>query len=303
MVKVRREKSVSDTKKRPPPKHGDKQPPKDKEPRAKNRNSMIKLDEGFAPETSIELESEKEPDHELRKKAKLPCIVEESSLEHSRKESNELVVAPNQEGQLGSLFKSSLKREEAMGKEFKAHVADFKKKGDENIKIEQGTDQSTFAEKKPETSGGGSRESSIRDKTVKSGIISEGDNRTRANAKNKSFDYEKSVIEDTVREFKNLENHDNGAQEDVINNSKENHKDILIKMKFENLEIEEESELQNEMAMEAIARITKKFQGRDFENIGLLNAYGYKAQVARLIKEASDPFNLCQSYSGWNPFL
>jgi phosphatidylinositol kinase/protein kinase (PI-3 family) len=127
-------------------------------------------------------------------------------------------------------------------------------------------------------------------------------NRKRANAKNTSFEIEKSVIEETVREFEKIDISKKVDEVDIIKNSKEDHRDIHFKMKFENEE-EEEIELQNKMAMQAIRRITKKFQGKDFENPGSLNAFGYKAQVERLIREASDPYNLCQSYSGWNPFL
>jgi hypothetical protein len=294
---VKKEKSVSDTKKRNISKNMEKIIPKEKEIRKRRKSSVLKNEE-YISETSIDGEGEK--DHEIRKKADLPCIVEEQSMENSRKESNELMH--QEKGKLEqetNPFKNSNQRDENMSKDVKARHRDFIKKPEDNVSIEQvmegfGVKDSSINE---------SKESSLRDRTIRSGIVSEGEyNRKRANAKN-SFSIEKSVIEETVKEFKNLEIRRNKDLNIEINNSKEDHKDILIKMKLKNQEIEEESELQNQMAMEAIARITKKFQGKDFKNSGSMNAYDYKAQVQRLIKEASDPFNLCQSYSGWNPFL
>ena len=126
--------------------------------------------------------------------------------------------------------------------------------------------------------------------------------RKRANAQNFSMEIEKSVIEETVKEFENLEITKKKERVTELNNSKEEHKDILIKINFMNIE-EFEIDEPNQMAMQAIERINKKFQGKDFEKTGSLNALTHKEQVHRLIAQAADPFNLCQSYSGWNPFM
>lgn len=219
----------------------------------------------------------------------MPCIIEES-LDSSRKESNELKLSHKEAAQsVSNPFRSSIDQESS-GKETPA-LSNFTKKPESEKDIPDSKHQPDV--KKSSKEGSSQAKPSLVPEEV----------RSRANAKNTSFDNEKSVIEETVREFENFEIGVDKDVVDVIKNSKEDHKDIQIKMKFENQKMHEETELLNQMAMEAIARITKKFQGKDFENSGSLNAYGYKAQVERLIKEASDPFNLCQSYSGWNPFL
>jgi hypothetical protein len=305
-VKVKKEKSVSDTKKKQISKANDKALVKEKEANIRKRGSVLKPEEHYISDTSIEIEVEKDMEQEIKKKGDLPCIIEES-LDSSRKESNELAISNKESSQLTSVsnpFKSSVEQESSIKELSINHVPNFTKKQEGERDILEHKSRNILEKKLEKSLGTGSKENSFREKTGKSGVISEEEHvRERANAKNTSFEHEKSVLEETVREFENFEFENNQKVVDVIKNSKEDHKDILIKMKFENQNVEEESELLNQMAMEAIARITKKFQGKDFENSGSLNAYGYKAQVERLIKEASDPFNLCQSYSGWNPFL
>uniref|UniRef100_A0A6B2KZH9 non-specific serine/threonine protein kinase n=1 Tax=Arcella intermedia TaxID=1963864 RepID=A0A6B2KZH9_9EUKA len=55
----------------------------------------------------------------------------------------------------------------------------------------------------------------------------------------------------------------------------------------------------NSRAIEVLKRIKQKLVGRDFHATSVLEV---SQQVDYLLKEASDPINLCQSYFGWCPF-
>lgn len=56
----------------------------------------------------------------------------------------------------------------------------------------------------------------------------------------------------------------------------------------------------DDKAIAAIDRIKAKLKGRDFKNFDSLSV---EDQVDRLIKQATDPVNLCQAFLGWNPFI
>ena len=58
-------------------------------------------------------------------------------------------------------------------------------------------------------------------------------------------------------------------------------------------------EVQNQRAMEVLARVKEKLTGRDFKNE---EAYPVEVQVDRLIREATNLENLCQHYIGWCSF-
>lgn len=61
-----------------------------------------------------------------------------------------------------------------------------------------------------------------------------------------------------------------------------------------------QSEEKNSKAVEATQRIRSKLNGRDFNESEPISS---EEQVQRLIREAVSSENICQSYSGWNPFL
>lgn len=58
-------------------------------------------------------------------------------------------------------------------------------------------------------------------------------------------------------------------------------------------------EVQNQRAMEVLARVKEKLTGKDFKNE---EAYKVDGQVDRLIREATNLENLCQHYIGWCSF-
>jgi len=58
-------------------------------------------------------------------------------------------------------------------------------------------------------------------------------------------------------------------------------------------------EVQNQRAMEVLARVKEKLTGKDFKNE---EAYKVDVQVDRLIREATNLENLCQHYIGWCSF-
>ncbi|KAE8973358.1 hypothetical protein PR003_g27793 [Phytophthora rubi] len=57
----------------------------------------------------------------------------------------------------------------------------------------------------------------------------------------------------------------------------------------------------NEKAVAVILRVQAKLSGRDFEGEGG-EPLDVRAQVQRLISEATSHENLCQCYIGWCPF-
>ncbi|KAI9673478.1 MAG: phosphatidylinositol kinase- protein kinase tor1 [Caeruleum heppii] len=61
----------------------------------------------------------------------------------------------------------------------------------------------------------------------------------------------------------------------------------------------EPREVQNERAVQVLARVKEKLTGMDFKNVEEL---GVDAQVDRLLKEATNLENLCQHYIGWCSF-
>lgn len=62
---------------------------------------------------------------------------------------------------------------------------------------------------------------------------------------------------------------------------------------------EEQPEALNNKALEIIYRVRDKLTGRDFDHEETLDI---PEQVDRLIEQATDNENLCQSYIGWCPF-
>lgn len=56
----------------------------------------------------------------------------------------------------------------------------------------------------------------------------------------------------------------------------------------------------NKNTEKAIARIRSKLNGRDFKDEIPLNE---ENQVGKLIRQATSPENICQSFLGWNPFV
>jgi FKBP12-rapamycin complex-associated protein len=64
-------------------------------------------------------------------------------------------------------------------------------------------------------------------------------------------------------------------------------------------EEQDSREVQNQRAMEVLARVKEKLTGRDFNND---TAYKVDMQVDRLIREATNLENLCQHYIGWCSF-
>jgi len=58
-------------------------------------------------------------------------------------------------------------------------------------------------------------------------------------------------------------------------------------------------EVLNEKALAITVRISNKLTGKDFSPKETLNV---QQQVERLIKQATDIENLCQSYLGWSPY-
>jgi serine/threonine-protein kinase mTOR len=55
----------------------------------------------------------------------------------------------------------------------------------------------------------------------------------------------------------------------------------------------------NEKAINALLRVRQKLKGTDFQENKQLTV---EEQVSRLIKEATSPVNICQSWPGWCPF-
>jgi FKBP12-rapamycin complex-associated protein len=62
---------------------------------------------------------------------------------------------------------------------------------------------------------------------------------------------------------------------------------------------QQETEIQNERALEVLARVEQKLNGRDFKQNEELNVMD---QVNKLINEATKLENLCQHYIGWCSF-
>ena len=60
-----------------------------------------------------------------------------------------------------------------------------------------------------------------------------------------------------------------------------------------------ESEELNKIAKIVLERIIDKLKGTDFSKMEILDT---KQQVEKLIKQATNPENLCQSYMGWCPY-
>ena len=60
-----------------------------------------------------------------------------------------------------------------------------------------------------------------------------------------------------------------------------------------------ESEELNKIAKIVLERIIDKLKGTDFSKMEILDS---KQQVEKLIKQATNPENLCQSYMGWCPY-
>lgn len=61
----------------------------------------------------------------------------------------------------------------------------------------------------------------------------------------------------------------------------------------------ETKEVQNQRAVEVLARVKEKLTGKDFKNE---EAMRIEMQVDRLIREATNLENLCQHYIGWCSF-
>ena len=61
----------------------------------------------------------------------------------------------------------------------------------------------------------------------------------------------------------------------------------------------EAKEVQNQRAVEVLARVKEKLTGRDFKNEDALRV---EVQVDKLIREATNLENLCQHYIGWCSF-
>ena len=55
----------------------------------------------------------------------------------------------------------------------------------------------------------------------------------------------------------------------------------------------------NKIAKIVLERIIDKLKGTDFSKMEILDT---KQQVEKLIKQATNPENLCQSYMGWCPY-
>ncbi len=65
----------------------------------------------------------------------------------------------------------------------------------------------------------------------------------------------------------------------------------------------QQPELLNKKALEVIHRVKDKLTGRDFDDTKEQDkALGVPEQVERLIQQATNNENLCQSYIGWCPF-
>jgi FKBP12-rapamycin complex-associated protein len=62
---------------------------------------------------------------------------------------------------------------------------------------------------------------------------------------------------------------------------------------------QQETEIQNERALEVLHRVEQKLNGRDFKQNEELNVI---EQVNKLINEATKLENLCQHYIGWCSF-
>jgi phosphatidylinositol kinase/protein kinase (PI-3 family) len=60
-----------------------------------------------------------------------------------------------------------------------------------------------------------------------------------------------------------------------------------------------ESEELNKIAKIVLERIIDKLKGTDFSKMETLD---FKQQVEKLIKQATNAENLCQSYMGWCPY-
>jgi serine/threonine-protein kinase mTOR len=65
------------------------------------------------------------------------------------------------------------------------------------------------------------------------------------------------------------------------------------------MEEQEAREVQNQRAIEVLARVKEKLTGRDFRNREPLRV---EMQVDKLIREATNLENLCQHYIGWCSF-
>jgi serine/threonine-protein kinase mTOR len=61
----------------------------------------------------------------------------------------------------------------------------------------------------------------------------------------------------------------------------------------------EAREVQNQRAVEVLARVKEKLTGRDFKEEEALRV---EVQVDKLIREATNLENLCQHYIGWCSF-
>jgi FKBP12-rapamycin complex-associated protein len=59
------------------------------------------------------------------------------------------------------------------------------------------------------------------------------------------------------------------------------------------------AEVQNQRAIEVLARVKEKLTGRDFRNRDPLRV---ETQVDKLIREATNLENLCQHFIGWCSF-
>jgi FKBP12-rapamycin complex-associated protein len=59
------------------------------------------------------------------------------------------------------------------------------------------------------------------------------------------------------------------------------------------------AEVQNQRAIEVLARVKEKLTGRDFRNREPLRV---ETQVDKLIREATNLENLCQHFIGWCSF-
>ena len=71
------------------------------------------------------------------------------------------------------------------------------------------------------------------------------------------------------------------------------------KPKDEEAAAEQEPEALNKKALDIIHRVRDKLTGRDFSHDDVLDV---PEQVDRLIEQATNNENLCQSYIGWCPF-
>lgn len=65
------------------------------------------------------------------------------------------------------------------------------------------------------------------------------------------------------------------------------------------LEDPEQKEVQNQRAIQVLARVKEKLVGRDFKSSEELKV---EQQVDKLIREATNLENLCQHYIGWCSF-